>query len=311
MEVINSLSEIDRLSCMTGVSLGSFDGIHRGHLALMNSLMENCREKNLKSVIYTFSNHPRGIISINNSPKIIISKKQKIDIFKKIGIDFLFMVDFDDFQRNISAKDFVEKILLEKLNMSSIVVGADCRFGKMAEGDIVLLEQFSKQYCFDLTVVPPVKLEDKIISSTAIRHFLSQGLVEKANMFLGRNYSIIGKVIRGKQLGSTLGFPTANISIDFNMSLPKPGVYVSKTKVKNGIYNSITNVGFNPTFNQKNYNIETYIFEFSENIYGEEVEVYFLHKIRDEVKFNSIDGLCRQIDKDAAYSKEYLKTFDL
>ncbi|WP_432665005.1 bifunctional riboflavin kinase/FAD synthetase [Wukongibacter baidiensis] len=311
MEVIHSLSKIDRLSHMTGVSLGSFDGIHKGHLTLINSLVENCRKKNLKSVIYTFSNHPRGVINTKNSPKIIISKRQKVDLFKEIGIDFLFMVDFDDFQRNISAEDFVAKILLEKLNMSSMTVGTDCRFGKKAEGDIILLEQFSKDYSFDLTIVPPVKLEDKIISSTAIRHFLSQGLIEKANMFLGRNYSIIGKVIKGKQLGSKLGFPTANISIDFNMSLPKPGVYVSKTKVGNRVYNSITNVGFNPTFNQKNYNIETYILEFNKNIYGEEVEVHFLHRIRDEIKFNSIDDLCDQINKDIIYSKEYFKTFEL
>jgi len=182
---------------------------------------------------------------------------------------------------------------------------------KKAEGDIAILEQFSKNYSFDLTIVPPVRFEDEIISSTAIRHFLSQGLIEKANMFLGRNYSIVGRVIKGKQLGSKLGFPTANISIDFNMSLPKPGVYVSKTKVNNRIYNSITNVGFNPTFNQKNYNIETYILEFNKNIYGEEVEVRFLHRIRDEIKFNSIDELCAQINKDTLYSKEYFKTFAL
>lgn len=207
MEVINSLSEIDRLSYMTGVSLGSFDGIHQGHLTLINALVENCRKKNLKSVIYTFSNHPRGVLNIEDPPKIIINKKQKINLFKQLGIDFLFMVDFDDFQRNISAKDFVEKILLEKLNMYSMTVGEDCRFGKKAEGDIILLEQFSKLYSFNLTVVPPVKLEDKIISSTAIRHFLSQGLIEQANRFLGRNYSIIGKVIKGKQFGSKKGFP--------------------------------------------------------------------------------------------------------
>jgi len=310
MEVIYSLSELDKLSYATGVSLGSFDGIHKGHLTLMNTLMENCREKNLKSLIYTFSNHPREIVSSKNSPKLIINRKQKIDLFNEIGIDILVMVNFDNFQKNIRAKDFVENILLNKLNMNSMTVGQDCRFGKKAEGDIDLLREFSTLYDFELTIVPPVRVDDEIISSTAIRQLLSQGIMEKANLFLGRYYSITGKVIKGKQLGSKLGFPTANISVDFSLALPKPGVYITRTKVNNVVYNSITNVGFNPTFNQKNYNIETYILDFDRNIYEKEVEVRFLHRIRGEVKFDSINALCNQISSDIAYTREFFRTLE-
>lgn len=305
MEVIYSLGEIDKISDATGVSLGSFDGLHKGHLTLINALKKKCLEENLKSVIYTFENHPRQLVTSKQTPRLIIRNDQKIDLLEKIGIDFLVMVKFDNFQKNISAKDFVEKILLQKLNMRWMAVGADCRFGRKAEGDIKLLKDFSKEYEFGLTIVPPVKIKDEIISSTSIRDHLSNGLIDKANLFLGRNYSITGKVIKGKQLGAKQGFPTANISVDISLCLPKNGVYVTNTIVDDNVYNSITNVGFNPTFNQTNYNIETNIFGFNQNIYGKEVTVEFLHRIRDEKKFNNIDELYSQINADTDYARGY------
>lgn len=305
MEVIYSLEEIDKISDKTGVSLGSFDGLHKGHLTLINTLKEKCLEENLKSVIYTFANHPRQLINSKKSPRLIIKNDQKIDLLKKIGIDYLVLVKFDSFQKNISARDFVKKILLEKLNMRWMTVGADCRFGKKAEGDISLLNDFSKEYKFDLTVVPPVKIEDEIISSTAIRNQLSNGLIDKANLFLGRNYTISGKVIKGKQFGAKKGFPTANISVDISLCLPKNGVYITKTIIDNNVYKSITNVGFNPTFNQTNYNIETNIIDFNQDLYDKEVTVEFLHRIRDEKKFNNIDDLYKQIKNDTSYARDY------
>jgi riboflavin kinase/FMN adenylyltransferase len=308
MEVIYSLEEIDKIPYMTGVSLGSFDGLHKGHLTLINTLKERCLKENLKSVIYTFANHPRQLINSKKPPRLIIKNQQKIELLRKIGIDYLVLVKFDSFQQNISAKDFVEKILLHKLNMGCMIVGEDCRFGKKAEGDINMLKDFSKKYEFDLTVVPPVKIDDEIISSTAIRNQISNGLMDKANLFLGRNYSIKGKVIKGKQFGAKRGFPTANISVDINLCFPKNGVYITKTIIDNNVYNSITNVGFNPTFNQTNYNIETNIFDFDQNIYGKEVEVEFLHRIRAEKKFNNVDQLYGQINDDKAYAKDYFDT---
>ncbi|SHJ90827.1 bifunctional riboflavin kinase/FAD synthetase [Paramaledivibacter caminithermalis] len=305
MEVIYSLEEIDKITDKTGVSLGSFDGLHKGHQTLINTLKGKCVKENLKSVIYTFSNHPRGIINFKSSPKLIINNNQKIGLLEKIGVDYLVLVKFDEFQKNIGAKEFVEKILLEKLNMSCMVVGNDCRFGKNAEGDTSLLEKFSKKYGFALNVVAPVMIGDEVISSTSIRNQLSNGLIDKANSFLGRKYSIAGKVIKGKQFGGKQGFPTANISIDFNLCLPKPGVYVTETIINNNRYSSITNVGFNPTFNQKNYNIETHIMNFNKKIYNEEITIEFLCRIRDEIKFNNVDDLYRQVNKDIAFAKDY------
>ncbi|SKC74068.1 bifunctional riboflavin kinase/FAD synthetase [Maledivibacter halophilus] len=305
MEVIHSLGEIGSLTEMTGVSLGTFDGLHKGHITLIKTLKEDCKLQNLKSVIYTFSNHPRELINSKNSPRLIINNKQKIDLFYKMGIDFLVMVKFDNFQKNIRAEDFIEEILLKKLNMKAAIVGWDCHFGRKAEGNIELLKEFSQKYDFDLTVVPPLKIDNEIISSTSIRSQLSKGLIDKVNLFLGRNYSITGRVIKGKQFGGTQGFPTANISVDLSLCLPKSGVYITRTVIDRIIYKSITNVGFNPTFNQRNYNIETYIFDFSKNIYDKEVTVEFLHKIRDDIKFDNVENLYKQVKTDIDYAKNY------
>ncbi|MDK2917438.1 MAG: riboflavin kinase / adenylyltransferase [Candidatus Petromonas sp.] len=309
MELIYSLEDMGKMVYETGVSLGTFDGLHRGHQRLINKLIKKSKSNGYKSIVYTFANHPREITSKKNKPKKIISVKQKIELFNKIGIDFLILVNFDDFHRNIKAENFITDILMEKLNMHSMVVGFDCRFGKNAEGNIKSLKRFSQKYDFDLEIVPPIKIENQIVSSTLIRKLLSKGLIGEVNNLLGRNYSIFGKVIKGKQLGSKLGFPTANISIDLDLCLPKKGVYVTKTHLKNRPYYSVTNVGLNPTFKQNTYNVETYILDFNKNIYNEEIRVEFLERIRDELKFNNVASLCEQISQDIIFTKKYFKLY--
>lgn len=189
--------------------------------------------------------------------------------------------------------------------MRNIVVGFDCRFGKNAEGNVSTLKELSQIHNFELNVILPVKLNNKTISSSLIRKYLSQGRIEKVNEYLGRNYSVYGYVIKGKQLGSKLGFPTANILANSNLCLPKPGVYITKTYIDDNLYYSTTNVGFNPTFNQKTYNIETYIIGFNDDIYGKEIKVVFYKRIRDELKFKNIRSLCKQIENDVIYTKQY------
>ncbi len=304
MKIFYSLDTIKHIG-PSSIALGTFDGLHRGHMELIKKLIQTCKSNNLTSIVYTFSNHPREITSNKNNTKKIISNTQKVELFKNTGIDILVFVDFDELHKNIEAENFVRKILINKLNMKSMVVGFDCRFGKNAQGDLNTLKLLSQEYKFDVEVVQPIMIQDEIISSTLIRFYLTEGEIEKANYFLNRNYEIHGKVIKGKQLGKKLGFPTANILSTDNLCLPKSGVYATKTYINDKFYYSVTNVGVNPTFNQTNHNIETYIFNFDKNIYNQEIRVCFYKRLRDELKFDNIQELCNKINEDILITKKY------
>ncbi len=307
MEIINSLDEI-LLQEESGISLGTFDGLHRGHNKILGTLIHECKLMNYKSVVYTFKNHPREVTTAN-TPKKIINNNKKIKLLRQIGIDYLVMVDFDHFHKNIDAKSFVDDILLNKLKMKNIVVGFDCRFGENAKGDTKLLKELSLKYNFDLNIIEPLKLDNEIVSSTLVRKFIQDGNIIKANEFLGRKYSIAGKVIKGKQLGKKLGFPTANIYVDFEICLPKNGIYITETLINGAKYKSVTNIGYNPTFEQKNYNIETHIFNFNEMLYDKNIEIEFHKRIRDEKYFENIEKLKEQVKSDIINAKIYFNTY--
>lgn len=307
MNVIRKIEDVFYEEQKTGVALGTFDGLHIGHQKVVSSLVKTCKEKNLKSIVYTFSNHPREFTNKDSLPNRILTLEEKIDFFETLGIDELVLVEFDDFQKNITAHDFIVDLLLEKLNMTHLVIGFNFRFGKGAEGDVSMLNQYAQKYKFKLSVIEGVYIEEDIVSSTRIREQLRLGHVENCKKLLGRNYTASGMVIKGKQVGAQLGFPTANILVSPNMTLLKSGVYITKTHIGIKTYKSVTNVGFNPTFNQNNFNLETYIFDFSENIYHKFITVEFIHRLRDEMKYSSLDGLKEQINKDVQEAKAYFK----
>ncbi|RKD27737.1 riboflavin kinase / FMN adenylyltransferase [Caminicella sporogenes DSM 14501] len=307
MELISSLNDIKKLDCKSCISIGTFDGLHKGHQILIENLINLSKNKKNKSIVYTFANHPKELTNKNCFPKKIVTNADKIKLFEKMGVDILLLLNFDEFHKNTYAEDFVRDILINRLNMEAIIVGYDFRFGKNAEGSSELLKKLSKKYNFDINVVMPIKIDNEIVSSTLIRKFLSEGQVEKANNFLGWKYFLRGKVIRGRQLGSKLGFPTANILVDSKLCLPKTGVYITKTYIDNKSYYSITNIGFKPTFNENSYSIETYIINFSENIYDKEIKVEFHKRIRDEMKFDTVKLLCNQIECDIYSVKNFFK----
>lgn len=271
-------------SCVT---LGKFDGLHKGHMVLAGQVLKE-KEKGRNTVLFTFD-MPR---------KSIYSSFQKRDIIEKLGFDVCVVYPFDEATKNMSAASFVRDVLVKQLDTKKIVVGEDFCFGHEKSGNVRYLESVSGIYGFELSIIKKIKSGDEIISSTNIKKYLDMGDVHKASMLLGREYSIEGTVKKGEQIGRTIGFPTANIIPDEDIYLPKYGVYESEVIVDGKLFRGITNIGNRPTVNGKNTSVETYIKDFSEDIYGKIITVVLKKFIRPEQRFNSVDELKTQITVD-------------
>ena len=278
------------------IALGSFDGLHLWHLSLVRKVRELAIKNGGKSIVFTFKNHPRAFIN-NNNLELIMTNEEKLKVLECENINVVAFKDFDENIMKISPEDFVEW-LCESYNVKGIVVGFNFKFGYKNLGDTELLEKLQKKYGYKLYIMNPYKLEDKIISSTYIRNLILDGNVKKAFLMLSRPYMLSGKVIHGKKLGRTIGFPTANLEINDKKVIPKKGVYYTNVDIEGKIFKGITSVGNNPTVNGKELTIETYILDFNNNIYEKEIKVYFIDRIRDEIKFNNIDELTKQLKKD-------------
>lgn len=305
MKIITSLDKINMDTYETGVALGNFDGVHIGHRTLIVNLVNYCKKRNLKSVVYTFRNHPRKITSSKGIPGKIICDEQKFKLLRELGVDYTILVEFDEYQRTLEPERFIREILKDQLNMVYCVVGFNYHFGHKAAGDTVLLNELRNKYQYDLMVVNAIKIQDEVISSTKIRQLIGDGDIGKANLFLGKNFSIRGMIVHGKGNGEKFGFPTANISLEKELILPNPGVYFTKCILHNKIYHSVTNVGYNPTLGKNPISVETHILDYDEDIYGQEVEVFFFQKSRDEIKHSGIDKLIKQVNDDIQLTKQY------
>lgn len=296
MEIINIL-DYEETRFNTGVALGNFDGIHLGHQMLINKMILESKKLGLKSSLLLFKNHTK--LTINNiKPRIITTYEQKLKIAEELGIDIVYVMDFDKKIMKLSPEKFIKNIIIDKMNSKLIVVGFDYKFGYKASGDSNLLIDLSKKYGLKIEVLKPIYENKEIIGSTEIRNLIKDGNVCKANKVLGRPYSIIGKVIEGSNRGHKLGFPTANIEVNLELSIPKTGVYKTNTIFKGKTYKSLTNIGYNPTFNEKKLKIETHILDFNKNIYGEIIEIDFLDFLRDDIKFDTKEDLINQLNED-------------
>ncbi|KOA20880.1 riboflavin biosynthesis protein RibF [Clostridium homopropionicum DSM 5847] len=285
----------------TYIALGSFDGLHMGHLSLINKTIELAKENNIKSMVFTFKNHPLTVINSDIAPKLIISNDEKTRLLKNLGIDILNYAEFNNKFMKISPEDFICN-LIKHYNAKGFVVGFNYRFGYKNLGDVDLLQSLSEKYNFHTYIVKPVKVNGEVISSSKIRHLISEGDITKANYFLTRPFMLEGKVIKGKQLGRKINFPTINLDYDKSIVLPKGGVYFTSIEYKNEKFKSITNIGYNPTVRDKKLSIETHILNFNEDIYNEKVKVFFHKRIRDEKKFESIEKLAEQLSKDKEFA---------
>ena len=255
MKVFNTIEEIINIK-ETVVALGNFDGVHKGHQELIKRTVKSAKMAGLKSAVFTFTNHPKNVLAGKPVIKNILYQEDKIDIIKKLGVDYLFSMEFNELIMHMSTEDFIKKILIDSFKMKEAYCGFNYHFGYKAEGDPEILIKAGIKLGFGIHVLEPFKIDGNLVSSTFIRNLITEGRVEECEKYMGRNYSIGGQVVVGNKIGRTIGFPTSNILIDETMVTPSHGVYVTHCNYNGTQYQGITNVGIKPTIGDDKKNIE-------------------------------------------------------
>ena len=287
------------------LSLGMFDGVHFGHISIINLLKSVAQENNLETAILTFWPHPRKVFNPNDEIKLLNTLNEKLNLLENANLDVVFLKSFDENFRNLTGEEFIRQILVQKLNVKHIIIGHDHVFGKNKSGNFELLQKLSKELDFVVQQLDAVKEGEFNISSTKIRNYLANGNIIGANKMLGYHYSVSGKVIDGKKLGRTIGYPTANIEVDELKLLPKKGAYIVEVYVKNKFYKGMLSIGTNPTVNGDKLTVEVYILDFNEDIYGEEITVKFRDFLHEEIKFESLQKLIERLDEDKKLTENF------
>jgi riboflavin kinase/FMN adenylyltransferase len=309
MKVIKNLEQIPGEFREAFVTIGNFDGVHLGHLPILKKLIEAAHSENSKAVVITFDPHPKKVLRPEIRPfYLITSTEEKIKLLEDIGVDGLILIPFDLNFSKMTAESFVCDILWDKLHIRKIFVGHDYSFGKSKTGNKVFLAAIGKKLGFEVDIINAVKLDDETISSTRLRHLILDGDVRTAARLLGRPYNVSGIVVEGKRRGSILGIPTANIKPEKEL-IPAQGVYAVIAHLENDRHQGVLNIGFNPTFSDTDLSVEVFLLDFSGDIYGKRVNVLFMERIRDEVKFENSEQLVKQIRKDIDEAWAILKLY--
>ena len=298
--LIDPKENIGRQVCAT---IGIFDGVHLGHISIIDQVKKEAGKSGLSSCVITFNPHPQQVLTGTKLPFITPFEK-RVRLFEKEGLDLTVCFSFNEAFSKITAESFINDTLVNILNIKKMFVGPDFVFGKNRSGNSELLKKMGNELGFETTIVKPITNRSDIISSTTIRKLIQEGKIKEANAYLGRNFCLEGVIIEGEKRGRILGFPTANLKTDWDL-LPKPGVYITLCKLENRIHNSITNIGFRPTFGENRLLIESHIFDFNDEIYGKELRVEFLRRLRDEKKFDGIDELKKAISDDIMTANKY------
>lgn len=308
MNFFTNFDNFKKPNCKTVVTIGTFDGVHLGHKYVLNKVNQLSKEKKIDSIVLTFFPHPRMVLQQDSSIKLLNTISEKKQHLSESGIDNLIVHPFDIEFSRLSAEEFVKEILIDKLNVGELIIGHDHRFGRNRTATTKDLIEFGKDFGFIVHEISAKEIDEITISSTKIRKALLEGNINTANNYLGYNYSITGTVISGKKLGRKIGFPTANIKVSENYKLiPENGVYIISCKKDNLQLYGMMNIGFNPTVNGLEQNIEVHFFDFNKDIYSEDLTIEILHRIRDEKKYNSLEELKNQLIEDELVSREYLK----
>lgn len=294
------------------VTIGTFDGVHIGHQKIVNRLIENSIKNNLVSIILTFFPHPRMVLQKDANIKLLNTIDERSEILDNLGLDYLLIQKFSFEFSRLSAEDFVKNILVDKLKAKKVIIGYDHRFGRNRNASIEDLKAFGESYGFDVEEISAQDIDAVSVSSTKIRNALINGDVKKANTFLGYNFILTGKVIKGKKLGRQINFPTANIKIaeDYKL-IPKQGSYIVNATIDGVLVYGMMNIGVNPTVNGDKESIEVHFFDFNKDIYNQEIQIHLIERIRDEQKFESVEALKSQLSKDKKAALNFLKLNNL
>ena len=291
----------------TVLTLGVFDGLHLGHQLIIRTVVERAKETGAVPTVITFDPHPRAVLHPESAPPLLQTLDQKVEGFGVLGIEQTIVIRFDEEFSQIRAEDFLAEVVKERLQAKEVYLGCGFAFGHDREGNIDLLRRSSQRLGFFADEVPEVRVHNQRVSSSKVRRLLAEGRVNLARRLLGRPYGVEGPVEHGAERGHILGFPTANLHLK-NRVIPRHGVYVTGTLIDGQWHRSVTNVGIRPTFNSTTEpSVETFVIDWEGNLYGDVVRVRFLHRLRDEKKFGSVDELKAQIEKDVSRALGYFE----
>jgi riboflavin kinase/FMN adenylyltransferase len=305
MEILRSIPELERLRGPLFLAIGVFDGVHRGHQAVISTSADHAATSNGTPVVVTFDPHPEKVLRPQAAPHLLSATQHKIALIRALGVEHLLIITFDKQFAATEPEDFVQKLVIHSKPLREICVGHEWSFGKNRRGNLDLLKKLGAKFNFDVVGIPPVKINGAVVSSTAIRQAIEKGDLAKAAEMLGREYTILGTVTRGDNLGKKIGFPTANLSAH-SEQFPPNGVYVAEARIDGELYRGVINLGIRPTVSSGKSErvLEIHLFDFNRDIYGHDVEVRFLKFLRPEKKLANLDALVQQIRQDVERARQ-------
>ena len=309
LKIFHSINDFSSTK-KTILTLGTFDGVHIGHKKILKKITQNTENQKYESLVLTFFPHPRMVLQEHSDIKLLNTIDEKIDLLEKIGIENLVIHPFDEAFSRLTAEEFVSNILVDRFHIQKIIIGHDHRFGRNRTANIDDLIAYGKEYGFEVEQISVQEINDISVSSTKIRNAILEGDMALANDYLGYDYFLTGSIVKGKQLGRTIGFPTANLKIEESYKLiPQNGVYIVKSIIDGQSVFGMMNIGFNPTVDGQKQTIEIHYFNFNADLYNQKISVSILQRIRSEQKFESVELLKEQLEKDKKKSLSYLNTF--
>lgn len=303
---------LNNISLPSVVTIGTFDGVHIGHQKILRKLLQSANDKQMNSVVLTMFPHPRMVLQKESNIKLLLTIDERIEMLKHFGIENIVVKEFTQEFANLTPLEYVEDILVNELNAHQLIIGYDHHFGKNRSANIDDLKNFGKQFNFEVAEISALEVEEVAVSSTKIRKSLSIGDIETANAFLGYNYFVTGTVVKGRGIGRTINFPTANIFVNEDYKLiPKNGVYVVKSTIDNKSVYGMMNIGTKPTVDGENQSIEVNFLNLNKDLYGFNLKIEMLHRLRDEVKFESLHKLQEQLQLDRLETEAYIRYHSL